>query len=232
MFKANARVRMDRPLGTVAGLVTVFLLVIGAGYLLLSDHDANAQQALTEADLAKIPGGDQPIKFSHSIHATQNQIDCQYCHIYARRSASAGVPPVAICMGCHTSVATNLSEIQKVTKYWDDQEPIPWVKIHDVPDFVKFPHDRHVNAKNEVYPAGVPCADCHGDIAGMSVVEVANPDFGTMGWCLTCHLTVPGALERKRRTPTEPGSMEVMYKIHPSGDYARPETTDCLTCHY
>ena len=104
---------------------------------------------MTEEQLAEIPGGDQPIKFSHKIHAGDNLIPCQYCHIYARRSQVSGVPPVQICIGCHKLVATNLSEVKKLATFWKEKKPIPWVKIHDVPDFVRFIHQKHINAKNK-----------------------------------------------------------------------------------
>ena len=208
---------------------TVTLLVVMGCALIFFAGAGWAQ--LTEADLSKIPAGDQPIKFSHLIHAGQDAIPCQYCHVYARRSAVAGVPPMAICMGCHTQVATQLTEIIKVTDFWKRKEPISWVKIHDVPDFVKFPHNRHVNAKNETFPAGVPCETCHGDVKTMSVVEVVTPDFGTMGWCLDCHLTVPGAFERKRAVAETVGGLSLKNLKHPKG-HTRPNTTDCLTCHY
>ncbi len=185
---------------------------------------------LTDEQVAKIPIGPQPIRFSHQIHAGQNAIPCEYCHIYARRSNVSGVPPVRICMGCHQLVGAQLQEVQKVQKYWTDQTPIPWVKIFDVPDFVRFPHFKHVNARNEVYPNGVTCQTCHGEIQTMPVVAKVNPAFGTMGWCLDCHLTIPGMLERKRAIPEREGSTFIKNAKTPAG-HLRPYLTDCLTCH-
>jgi hypothetical protein len=211
-------------------LVLGVLLALGAGLMLLP-ATASAQ-LLTEEDLAKIPAGSQPIKFSHKIHAGDNQIQCQYCHVYARRSRTSGVPAVAVCMGCHRFVNPGLSEVQKLAKFWENKEPIPWVKIHDIPDFVRYNHARHVNAKNEMYPNGIQCQTCHGPIETMHVVEKYNPNFGLMGWCLDCHLKVPGTLEQKRGTPEALGSMRLMHAKHPSGNYVRPKLTDCLTCHY
>lgn len=184
---------------------------------------------MTEEQLAAIPGGGQPIKFSHKIHAGDNKIPCQYCHIYARRSQVSGAPPVQICMGCHKLIGTNLSEIKKLTKFWNDKEPIPWVKIHDVPDFVRFIHKKHINARNKTYPKGLQCQECHGPVQEMHVVEKFNPDFGLMGWCLECHLTVPGALERKRAVAVE-GSTKLLNALRPDGTH-RPNLTDCMTCH-
>lgn len=120
----------------------------------------------------------QPIEFSHRIHATENQIPCQYCHVYAARTPSAGVPSVSKCMGCHTSIATDSPEIQKVHEYWEARQPIPWIKVHDVPDFVYFTHKRHVMA-------GLECQQCHGPVETMDrVTRVASLK---MPWCTDCH---------------------------------------------
>jgi len=205
--------------GRVMLLVTLWALSAGLTF---------AQ--LKEEDLAKIPAGDQPIKFSHRIHATDNKIPCEYCHIYARRSQVSGAPPMQICMGCHQFVATELSEIKKLKGYWDRKEPIPWVKIHDLPDFVRYPHFRHVRASNETYPAGITCQTCHGPIEQMDVVQKFNADFGLMGWCLGCHQQQPGAMERRHAVPAGPGSAALMNAMSPKG-YHRPNLTDCLTCH-
>ena len=188
-------------------------------------------QNMTEADLAKIPAGTQPIKFSHKIHAGDNQIPCQYCHVYARRSPVSGVPSVSICMGCHKFVNPGLSEVQKVAKYWEQQKPIPWMKIHDIPDYVRYDHSRHVNARNEKFPKGIECQTCHGPVETMHVVQKVTPNFGMMGWCLECHLTVPGVLEQKRAMPQAAGSLKLANAKHPGG-HMRPRLTDCLTCHY
>jgi hypothetical protein len=207
----------------LAGLFAVALLALAL---------PAAAQNLTNEDVAKIPAGSQPIKFSHKVHAGDNQIDCQYCHIYARRSYSSGAPPVAICAGCHKFVGQQLDEVKKVMGYWERQEPIPWVKIHDVPDFVRYPHYKHINAKNETYQDGIPCQDCHGPVEMMDVVQKFNPDFGLMGWCLQCHLTIPGSLEMKRAIAATTDPHKIKNSDHPNGDYRRPLLTDCLSCHY
>jgi hypothetical protein len=120
----------------------------------------------------------QPIEFSHRIHAGENDIPCLYCHVYADRTPSAGVPSVARCMGCHESIATDRPEIQKVQQYWDEQQPIPWIKVHDVPDFVHFTHKRHVRA-------GIECQQCHGPVETMDRIE--RQESLRMPWCVECH---------------------------------------------
>lgn len=132
------------------------------------------------ANAALVPGTapKQPIAFSHKVHAGDNGIDCQYCHTQARRSISAGVPSVNKCVGCHNEVATDRPQIRKVMSYWENKEPILWVKVHDLPDFVHFPHKRHVQAD-------VECQTCHGPVESMEVVSRMAPV--KMGECLACH---------------------------------------------
>lgn len=122
----------------------------------------------------------QPIEFSHRIHATENEIPCMHCHVHAATSISAGVPSVNKCMNCHLSMPGVLKnkEIVKLRGYWDRGEPIPWLKVHDVPDFVYFPHKRHIQAD-------VACQDCHGQVQEMDRVEKVSSL--KMAWCLDCH---------------------------------------------
>lgn len=147
-------------------------LLIAAGLLgLLLGYWANA---------AFFPGTrpEQPIKFSHKIHAGEFEIPCQFCHMQARRSIAAGVPSVNKCVNCHKFIASERPQIRKVMHYWQNREPIPWIKVHDLPDFVYFPHKRHV-------AAGIECQDCHGPVETMEVVVRTAPV--KMGECLSCH---------------------------------------------
>lgn len=179
---------------------------------------------------------EQPIAFSHELHADQNQIPCQYCHLYARRSFSSGAPPVSTCIGCHGTNAAPLvkpesAEVNKMRDYWEKEEPIPWVKVHDIPDFVRFPHKVHINAdssrlKNELAdtcdetnsPRSLACrvkyfkqggdnrcVACHGNVKSMPVIVQVDENFGKMGWCLQCHLEVKGAVAQKRAISTMGG---------------------------
>jgi hypothetical protein len=143
------------------------------------------------ANAAFFPGTspEQPIAFSHKVHAGDNEIPCMYCHIQARRSISAGVPSVSKCVGCHNEVATDRPEIRKLLNYFNNKEPIPWIKVHDLPDFVHFTHKRHVLADIE-------CQTCHGPVETMDRIHVTSrgldgsPHQDTpwkMGLCLDCH---------------------------------------------
>lgn len=120
----------------------------------------------------------QPIPFSHKIHAGDRKIPCEYCHSSARRSASAGIPPLNNCMGCHKIVATDRENIKILTEAYTKKETINWIKVHDLPDHVRFSHQPHV-------AGGVTCQECHGAVETMEVVEQWAPL--QMGWCISCH---------------------------------------------
>lgn len=119
----------------------------------------------------------QPIPYSHKLHAGDLQIDCNYCHTYARRSRAAGIPALEQCMACHTLIATDKDPIKLMAKAYEKKEPIKWVKVHDLPDFVFFSHKRHV--------ANFECQECHGAVENMELVYRQAPM--TMGWCVNCH---------------------------------------------
>jgi hypothetical protein len=121
----------------------------------------------------------QPINYSHKLHAGDMQIDCQYCHTAVEKSRHATIPQVATCMNCHTVARADRPEIIKLTGYYNEGKPIPWKRIHKVPDFAFFNHSVHVNR-------GIDCIHCHGDIRQMEVVGQMN-SF-TMASCLNCHI--------------------------------------------
>jgi len=126
---------------------------------------------------------EQPIAFPHDVHAGTLQIPCMYCHYTADRSPDAGIPSVQTCAGCHLAggqpiVRADAPGVQQLAQYWQRGIPIPWVRIHDLPDHVHFPHMMHVNA-------GLECQECHGPVETMREVEqVASLQ---MGWCIDCH---------------------------------------------
>ncbi len=136
---------------------------------------------------------EQPIKFSHELHAGTNGIDCQYCHNSASFSKSAGIPSPNLCMNCHTYIQEGpqygKEEIAKiyealdfdpVTKtYGPDQKPIKWIKVHNLPDHVYFNHSQHVTVGK------IACQKCHGPVETYTVGKQHEPL--TMGWCINCH---------------------------------------------
>ena len=121
----------------------------------------------------------QPIAFSHKIHAGQYEIDCNYCHTGVNISKSANIPSVNICMNCHNAINTDKPEIQKILTAYEENRPIEWVRVHNLPDLAYFNHKQHVAI------GGLDCATCHGPIEEMDVVYQYSEL--TMGWCINCH---------------------------------------------
>jgi hypothetical protein len=190
---------------TKAGVGVLALTLLVAGFFLALSTRGRAA------------GPVQPIAFNHQIHADQYKIDCQYCHADARRSEYAGIPSVSRCMGCHKITAADRPEVQKLAGFFNKNEPIPWIRIFKVPEYVHFPHKAHVRAN-------VKCQTCHGLIEKMAVVEartgqnLANDLLNlvglarsstplTMGWCVECHTTMNA--KEKTKAPLE-----------------------CVTCHH
>ena len=121
----------------------------------------------------------QPIAFSHKIHAGQYEIDCNYCHTGVNISKSANIPAVNICMNCHGVINTDKPEIQKILTAYEENRPIEWVRVHNLPDLAYFNHSQHVAV------GGIECSTCHGPIEEMDVVYQYSEL--TMGWCINCH---------------------------------------------
>ncbi len=127
---------------------------------------------------------DQPIKFSHQIHAGQNKIDCLYCHNTAEHSKSAGIPSAGVCLNCHQLVVKEGSrsgsfEINKILRAVEKNEPIVWNRVYNLPDHVFFSHAQHVKV------GGLECVECHGAVEEMHIIKQFN-DL-SMGWCVNCH---------------------------------------------
>jgi len=141
------------------------------------------------------PGLVQPIPFSHKHHAGKFGIDCQYCHSGTDRSAAAGVPSVELCMGCHSQFPASydeLSGIRTLKQHWENKEPIEWLQVHRLPEYVQFRHNRHLRADPPV-----DCQLCHGLVQEYDKIFVFEDTkwwpWGLptrtleMGWCIQCH---------------------------------------------
>lgn len=165
--KIRARVT---PLILICYLVFLFLLLAGVAH-----HTYFTQRT-----------PNQPVLYNHGIHVEQLGLECSYCHMYADRSPSAGIPPVGLCMECHEDAARDNPEVQKLVGFWERQEPVPWVRVHSLPDHVYFTHKRHIKA-------GVDCTECHGQLSAMTVARKVKSL--KMGWCVSCH--------RERGAPTD-----------------------------
>jgi hypothetical protein len=121
---------------------------------------------------------EQPIPYSHKLHVDELGLDCRYCHANVERSQEAMIPPTQTCMGCHAVVKPDSPKLAALRDSWTSGNPVPWIRVHKVPEHAYFDHSAHL-------PAGVGCASCHGRIDQMEVVRLDAPL--SMGWCLECH---------------------------------------------
>ena len=166
----------------------------------------------------------QPIAFSHKVHAGEFEIDCNYCHTGVTKSKNANVPSPNICMNCHSAITkgtnTGTVEIEKIYAAIDNNEPIEWVRIHNLPDFAYFNHSQHVKV------GGVECKTCHGPIEEMEVVEQFSNL--TMGWCVDCHRTT--------NVKTKDNAYyDNLVLLHNSVESMKVEDIgglECAKCHY
>ena len=220
-------------------LVTSIFLLLASAYFVYG----YLMQVGVDQEYAPI----QPIHFSHKIHAGDNEINCKYCHSAARVSKNAGIPSLNVCMNCHKSVS-EVAETTATPEYskefydeqiqklytavgWDSEtqsytgksQPVKWVRIHNLPDFVYFNHSQHVTV------AGIECQTCHGPVEGYEVQKQFAPL--TMGWCIDCH----------RKTDVKMEGNAYYAKIHEelSKKYGVDKLTaaqmgglECGKCHY
>lgn len=155
---------------TVIGIVTFLVIALAAKNVIDGLYTVGVQQGYAP---------EQPIAFSHKIHAGDYEIACQYCHTGVEIGKSANIPSVNICMNCHSSIKTDSPEIQKLYAAQESGQPIEWVRVHNLPDLAYFNHSQHVKV------GGIECQTCHGEIQEMAVVKQHAPL--TMGWCIDCH---------------------------------------------
>jgi cytochrome c7-like protein len=121
---------------------------------------------------------EQPVPFSHQHHVAGLGLDCRYCHTSVENSNFAGIPPTKTCMNCHSEIWTNADILEPVRASYRNGTPIWWTKLHDLPDYVYFSHEIHINK-------GIGCASCHGPIDEMPLTyQHASLQ---MEWCLDCH---------------------------------------------
>ena len=172
---------------------------------------------------------DQPIAFSHKIHAGQNQIDCEYCHFTADKSMHAGIPPMETCMNCHAQIkegkTTGKTEIAKIYTAFETGKPVEWVKVHNLPDHVYFNHAQHVNVGQ------LECEQCHGEVEKMD--QIIQVEDLSMGWCVECHRTT----EVQFASNNFYGQYKKLHEQLKNGDKKAIMVTDiggedCQKCHY
>ncbi len=225
-------------------LITVVLFVIG-GYL--------TSKGAMGLGRSKDYQPEQPIYYSHKVHAGINQINCQYCHIGVYQGKQATIPSVNICMNCHMAIneykgekiyneegqeVNATAEIKKLYKYagfeegkpWDASKakPVEWARIHNLPDHVYFNHSQHVKAGQ------VACQTCHGEIQKMD--EVKQFTDLSMGWCINCHRTTQVqfkdngfySIYEKYHQDLKSGKLDSTKGI----TVAKIGGTECQKCHY
>ncbi|WP_146161485.1 cytochrome c3 family protein [Mangrovibacterium marinum] len=172
---------------------------------------------------------DQPIKFSHKIHAGDNGIDCKYCHHTAEDSKSAGIPAMNLCMNCHVIVREGSQsgkfEIAKIVDAVDNKKPVEWIRLHNLPDHVFFSHAIHVGS------AKLDCQTCHGPVEEMDLMR-QHADL-SMGWCVNCHRETDVKFQ-------ENGYYQTFKNLHDQLDKGDLQAVkaqdiganDCMRCHY
>jgi hypothetical protein len=184
---------------------------------------------------------DQPVMFDHRHHVIDDQIDCIYCHKNAETSDYAGVPATEVCMGCHAQIWNESPLLETVRRSYFSGKPIPWNRVHDLPDFVYFNHAVHVQG-------GVGCVNCHGRVDEMA--RVYKVQSLQMGWCLDCHqhaAEVMSAMPARAATGSSPTSelanasddQPALWGTFPSGvvetaslgPKKRDAFTTCTACH-
>jgi hypothetical protein len=153
------------------GMVLTGLIVIALGVTL--DQLQRSPWVTRQGQRA-----DQPVPFSHKHHVQGLGLQCQYCHTTVEKSSYAGIPPTRTCMNCHAQIWTNAQLLEPVRQSWATGESIPWIRVHDLPDYVFFNHEIHVNK-------GIGCESCHGRVDEMPLMYAQNTL--QMEWCLDCH---------------------------------------------
>ncbi|HYD43318.1 MAG TPA: cytochrome c3 family protein [Anaeromyxobacter sp.] len=167
----------------------------------------------------------QPVQFDHRHHIQDDLIDCRYCHTTVDTAPSAGIPSTELCLNCHSQVWNKSPLLDLVRGSYYSGEPIPWVRVHRLPDFVYFNHAVHVNK-------GVGCAECHGRVDLMPAIQQDQPL--TMGWCMDCHRNpFPRLrpLDQVTNMSWQPeGDPEELGRRLAKQNNVRART-DCYTCH-
>lgn len=182
---------------------------------------------------------DQPVPFSHRVHAGQMGLDCRYCHTTVETAAFAAVPPTSVCMNCHRAITRDGQDLRRQSPalqplLTSDRtgDPVHWVRVHDLPDYVYFDHGAHV-------VRGVSCVSCHGRIDTME--QVYQVETLSMGWCLDCHRDPAPHLRPPQHVTDLDWDLTLDERIQEKsarelGERLMPEngilpSTDCSTCH-
>jgi hypothetical protein len=193
-------------------------IVAGLGWVLLT---LNRSPYVTGTNVAL----SQPVPFSHKHHVEAMGIDCRYCHTSVEDSSFAGIPPTKTCMTCHSQIWATSPMLEPVRESFRTDQPLRWVRVHDLPDFVYFNHSIHVKK-------GIACETCHGRVDQMPLVW--QEKSLQMEWCLECHRQ-PERIVRPREAVFEFGWEPPA--DHPGlgaqlvNDYKIRKAAYCSACH-
>jgi cytochrome c551/c552 len=232
---------------TYITLLTLLLFVVGGFYVV---------KGAINLGRTKDYQPEQPIYYSHKVHAGKNQISCLYCHGGAYEGKQAGIPSVNVCMNCHMTISEyggeqifhadgtkvdGTAEIKKLYEYagWDPTsrtyngkgKPVEWVRIHNLPDHVYFNHAQHTKAGKQ------QCQSCHGEITNMD--EVYQFTDLSMGWCVNCHreskvdfVDSSGSKGNKFYSIYQKYHNEIKAGTRDSVTVAEIGGIECQKCHY
>ncbi len=168
---------------------------------------------------------EQPVEYSHALHAGKLGIDCRYCHTTVEISAQASLPPTQTCMNCHQQIRADSRKLIPIKQSHATGMPVEWIRVHDLPDYVYFNHSAHVSR-------GIGCVSCHGRVDKMEVVY--QDQLLSMGWCLDCHRN-PEKHLREQEFITQldwtPGEDQITYGLRIKEQNNINPSTDCSTCH-
>lgn len=209
--------RSANALAKISIVVGVFLVggLGWASYALYHSDYANRVDEVRE----------QPVAFSHKHHVSGLGIDCRYCHTSVETSSFAGFPETHTCMSCHSRVWTDAPILEPVRESYRTGQPLQWIRVHDLPDFVYFDHSIHVKK-------GVGCTTCHGQVDQMPLVRQVNTLY--MQWCLDCHRN-PAQYVRPRSevfsTAWQPPANQLELGAKLVEEYNIQSLTSCSTCH-
>jgi hypothetical protein len=155
------------------GVAAVLITVLSVGWFTQSDRFVLGYEP------------EQPIPYSHKLHAGTLKMPCQYCHSNALQSHQAGIPTVEKCMNCHKVTKTGSPAIKQLTATYTSGMPLKWQRIHTLPGYVFFDHRPHIHA-------GILCQTCHGEVENME--RISQRMSMRMSNCLGCHRDPRAAL--------------------------------------
>lgn len=201
----------------IVGMILIVAGLAGFVYLLVNSP------YMSEVSVAK----QQPVPFSHRQHVGELGLDCRYCHSSVTRSDFAGIPSTETCMGCHRDVAPEVPSLELVRASYENDQPVEWIRVHDLPDFVYFNHGIHVNK-------GIGCETCHGRVDQMPVVGKVQTLY--MAWCLECHRQPEHFVRPRHEVFTmgwDPLNDQVTSGQQLIAEYGieKAQLTDCSICH-